>query len=161
MKIQDIKVMMQRDLFRGEVRDIMTSRPVCGSPDATLREIARKMLEANCGEIPICADDMLLGVVTDRDITCRAIAKGRDPMTTTARQIMTKPPATIEADAKIKEAIELMENLRVRRLPVVDEEGRIVGILSMTDIALHLPHRKSGELLREISRRGRRTPATV
>ncbi|HUO84047.1 MAG TPA: CBS domain-containing protein [Thermoanaerobaculia bacterium] len=152
MQVKDIASTLQRDLAQSRVRDIMTAHPICGSPDATLKDLATKMAEFNCGEIPICEMGKLVGVVTDRDITCRAVAAGRDPSLTRASEIMTLAPAAIRPDSKIDASIALMERFQVRRLPVVDENGHIEGILSMTDIARHLPQRKSGELLREVSR---------
>lgn len=137
------------------VRDIMTVRPVTADLDTPLRDVARRMADFRCGEIPITEGARLVGVVTDRDIACRAVALGKDPATTMASEVMTKTPATVAPDEALNVAISLMEDLQVRRLPVVDEDGAIVGIISMTDISLYAPRRKAGTLLREVSRRRR------
>lgn len=139
------------------VRDIMTIRPVTADVETPIRDIARRMADFRCGEIPITEGDRIVGVVTDRDIACRAVALSKDPTLTTAREVMTKTPATVAPDESLNDAIRLMEDLQVRRLPVVDEEGTIVGIISMTDISLYAPRRKAGTLLREVSRQRRYT----
>lgn len=141
-----------------KVRDIMTVRPVIADLHTPLSEVARRMADFKCGEVPITEGSRLVGVVTDRDIACRAVALGKDPATTTAAEIMTKTPATVAPDEPLNDAIRLMEDLQVRRLPVVDEDGAVVGIISITDISLYAPRRKAGMLLREVSRRRSYSP---
>ena len=138
-----------------KVRDIMTVRPVTADLTTSLRDVAKRMADFRCGEIPVTEGKRLVGVVTDRDITCRAVAMGKDPAKTTAAEVMTKTPATVAPDEPLNDAIRLMEDLQVRRLPVVDEDGVIIGIISMTDVSLYAPSRKAGTLLREVSRRRR------
>lgn len=153
MKIRDIGSTLQKDLPGDRVRDIMTLHPTCSSPDATIHDIARKMAESNCGEIPICEGDRLVGVVTDRDITCRAVSAGRHPDMTPAKEVMTSRPVVIAPEETIEIAAEMMEAFQVRRLPVVDQNAHLVGIVSMTDISQRLPRRRAGKLLRNISLR--------
>lgn len=138
-----------------KVRDIMTVRPVTADLATPLRDVAKRMCDFKCGEIPITEGKRLVGVVTDRDIACRAVALGKDPATTTVAEVMTKTPATIAPDEPLNDAIRLMEDLQVRRLPVVDDDGAVIGIISMTDVSLYAPRRKAGMLLREVSRRRR------
>lgn len=140
------------------VRDIMTIRPVTADVDTPIRDVARRMADFRCGEIPIVDGNRIVGVVTDRDLACRAVALSKDPLSTTAREVMTKTPATVSPDEPLNDAIRLMEDLQVRRLPVVEEDGTIVGIISMTDVSLYAPRRKAGTLLREVSRQRRYIP---
>lgn len=137
------------------IEQIMTRDPACCTPDTPIREIANLMLERDCGEIPVVdnlQDGKLIGVVTDRDITCRAVAAGRDAETTTASDIMTSDPVTLRPNADLNEAAEKLEQNQIRRLPVVDAQGRICGIVSQADIALRGNEQKAGEVVRDVSR---------
>lgn len=143
------------------VRDIMTAKPVCCSPETKLEEVARLMLEHDCGEIPVCDAGKLIGVVTDRDITLRTLAKGRDPLGVPVRQVMTSKVFTVRVRDSIEKAVSMMERRQVRRLPVVDSRGKLVGIISQADIAETLSEQKSGELLFEISHPAGKKPRRV
>ena len=81
--------------FRTRVRDIMTPNPIFSAPDASIQAVARLMSETNCGEIPICRDGKVVGIVTDRDVTCRTVARGLDPSLTRAGDVMTLLPVTV------------------------------------------------------------------
>lgn len=135
------------------VREIMTRNPICCTPNERLDKVALMMLEHDCGEIPITENGKLLGVITDRDIACRGVAH-RKALDTPVRELMTRKPFTITADVHVDHAIELMEMKQVRRVPVVNATGELVGILSQADIAEKLPQ-KSEELLRAISEKNR------
>ena len=135
------------------IRDIMTPHPVYCSPATNVEKVARMMAERDCGEIPVCQDGRVVGVVTDRDIVVRTIAKGKDPTGMQVVNIMTPEVYTIRAGDNVNRAIELMEAHQVRRLPVVDDEGHLVGILAQADLAGVLPESRAGELLYEISHR--------
>ncbi len=135
------------------IRDIMTPHPVYCSPSTDLEKVARMMAERDCGEIPVCQDGRVVGVVTDRDIVVRTLAKGKDPVGMQAANIMTPEVFTIRTSDNVNRAIELMEAHQVRRLPVVDDEGKLVGILAQADLAGVLPESRAGELLYEISHR--------
>ena len=143
------------------VKDIMTANPVSCDPGMKLEEVARLMLERDCGEIPVCEAGKLIGVVTDRDISMRTLAKGRDPLGVPVRQVMTAKVFTIRANESIEKALSMMERRQVRRLPVVDSRGKLVGIMSQADIAEALPEQKAGELLFEISHPAGRKPRRV
>ncbi len=134
-----------------KVRDIMNTAPVTADVNTPVHSLALLMVHSGCGEIPLTDGGRLIGVVTDRDVACRVVAAGRDPVTTIAREVMTAGPATIGPERCITAAIRLMESAQVRRLPVVDDEVRVVGIVSMTDLCQHLPYWTAGTLLREIS----------
>ena len=132
--------------LRTTVADVMTRDPVFTTPDTNVETIARLMAERNCGDIPICDHGRVLGIVTDRDITTRSVARGLNATTTFARDVMTMLPITVGIDAPLSEAIELMKVEKLRRLPVVDQQGGIVGVISQVDIATHTA-RRAGELL--------------
>src|SRR2546430_2519317 len=123
-----------------QIREIMTADPMCCAPDTSLREVARLMAECDCGEIPV-ADSWEtmrpVGVVTDRDITVRAVAKGRNPLELTAGECMTTPAVTIRPDTTVEECCAIMERHQVRRVPVVDQSGKCCGMVSQADIAKH------------------------
>lgn len=140
------------------VEQVMTRDPVCCTPDTAIQEIAMLMLRNDCGEIPV-VDDLgsrrLIGVVTDRDITCRAVANGRDPATTPASDVMTDSVVTVRENADVEECERKMEKHQIRRIPVVDAEGRVCGIVSQADIALKTSERNAGEVVRDVSRPSR------
>lgn len=129
------------------IRDVMTSNPIFSMPDASVQDVARLMVETNCGEIPICRDGKVVGIITDRDLACRITASGRDPAQTKARDIMTMLPVTVFAEDSLRTAIEMMEQEAIRRVPVVDGDGTLVGIVSQVDVASRASRRKAGQLL--------------
>jgi CBS domain-containing protein len=134
-------------------RDVMTADPACCSPDTTLDQIAKLMIDNDCGEIPIVdRSDRPIGVVTDRDIVCRVVAEGKNPMAYTADTCMTTPVQTISMDAPLDEVITLMEQRQIRRIPVVDGDGCCAGIISQADLATAAAPRQTAELLSQISR---------
>lgn len=118
-----------------KVDAIMTPSPVTAPPTAPLRDVARLMLDHDVGEIPIVDQDgATVGVVTDRDIVVRLVAHGQDPTQVQAGDCMTSPPRTVRPDADVKECAELMMRERIRRVPVVDEDGRLRGIVALADL---------------------------
>jgi CBS domain-containing protein len=120
-----------------QVKDVMTSGVECVSPDTTLREAAKKMKELDVGPLPICGDDdRLAGMITDRDITLRAVAAGLDPSTAQVRDIMTPNIIYCYEDQEISDAAHMMEQNQIRRLMVLNRDKRLVGILSLGDIAV-------------------------
>jgi CBS domain-containing protein len=136
------------------VKEIMTKNPACCVPETPLPEVARMFLEHDCGAIPVIEDPLggrPVGVITDRDLACRAIAMRKNALEMTARECMSSPGVTIREKATLEECCETMEKEKVRRLLVVDEEGRCCGIVSQADIALNARPKKAAELLREIS----------
>jgi CBS domain-containing protein len=137
-----------------KIKEIMTESPACCTPETSLTEVAAMFVDHDCGAIPVV--DSLntrrpIGVVTDRDIACRAVAKGLNALELTARDCMSSPSVTVSADAGLDQAIKLMEENRVRRLPVVDERGRCIGVVAQADIALSAGKGKTAEVVREIS----------
>lgn len=137
-----------------QVRDIMTTDVACCTPDTKLQDIAHMMVDCHCGCIPVCQngeEGQPIGMITDRDIVCRAIAEGKNPLELTAQDCMTSPVVTISQDASIEECCQRMEENLVRRLIVVDEEGCCCGVVAQADIALHLPQEQTAEVVRELS----------
>lgn len=134
-----------------KAREIMTGGAECVGENETLEAAAKKMKELDVGSLPICGEDnRLKGIVTDRDIVVKCLAEGGDPRTTTAGSLAEGKPVTIGADDSVEEAIETMEQHKIRRLPVID--GRdLVGMVSQADIARSLPEDQTGELVRLLS----------
>lgn len=134
-------------------RDIVTRRP-----EDTVLEVSRAMKQHDCGIIPVVGDDeegseSVVGVVTDRDIICRVIAAGDDPAEIAVAEVMTPDVINIHFQATFNAAQRLMETHRVRRLLVTGSKGRLVGMLSLTDLARAVTRDKLGEVVQELSRR--------
>src|SRR5205814_4509392 len=103
-------------------RDVMTPDPACCTPNTTLDEVAKLMAQNDCGEIPVVDPaDQIIGVVTDRDIVCRVVAEGKNPMAYTAETCMSGPVVTVRTDARLDEVVATMQKHQIRRVPVVDE----------------------------------------
>jgi CBS-domain-containing membrane protein len=112
------------------------------------------MIEHDCGEIPVVdnhSSKVPIGVVTDRDIVCRTIANGLNPLELTAADSMTKPVVTVTPETSVEECCRLMEAKRVRRIPVVNERGSCCGIVALADVALLTGKRVAGEIIKEVS----------
>lgn len=134
-----------------QIKDVMTRNPACCAPDTKLEEVARMMLEHDCGAIPVCDDDKAIGMITDRDITVRAVACGKNPLEMSARDVMSRPVVCVKEDADLEEAIEALEDNALRRVIVVDGQGRVCGIVAQADIAEHAPEEEAGELVQAVS----------
>src|SRR5574341_2149519 len=115
------------------VSEIMTRKVSCCSPDATVQQVARVMAERNVGSVPIAEGDRLVGLVTDRDLAVRVVARGLDPKTEPIAPHVTGAVQTVTPDTAIEDAVRLMEAHQIRRLPVV-EGDRLVGIVSLGDL---------------------------
>lgn len=133
------------------VSTVMTSNPATCNVNTLVRDVAQMMLEHDCGQIPVIDDQgRPLGVVTDRDIAVRVVARGGDG-TATAGDAMTSPIKTVRTDSDLKDCVSLMEEAQVRRVPVVDESGKLAGIVALADIALAGKSRATAEVVREVS----------
>lgn len=117
------------------IRDVMTMEPVSVSPDTTIAEAAQLMRDQDIGDVLLTKQGRITGILTDRDITIRAIASGRDPRTTTVQEVCTQDIVTLSADASIDDAIETMRERSIRRIPVVDGQ-QPVGVVSLGDLAI-------------------------
>ncbi len=133
------------------VNDVMTRGPRTISEGSTVVEAARMMRDEDVGLIPIVEDDRLVGTVTDRDIAVRIVAEGKSPDTTVS-EIASRELVTIDPQQDVEEALRLMGEHQVRRLPVCEEDGRLVGIVAQADVARHAPDERTGEVVGKISR---------
>ena len=134
-----------------ELREIMTCNVEVVSGEASLQEAASKMKSLDVGLIPVCDGDRLQGILTDRDITIRATAAGRNPKEAKVADVMSTDIAYCLEDQEVEEAVQLMEARQIR-LPILSSEKRLVGIVSLGDIAVHVGDREmAGETLNEVS----------
>jgi len=134
------------------VCEVMTQGAECTQPDTTLADAAQRMKSLNVGALPVCEADRLVGLITDRDITVRATAQGCDPRATTVREAMTPDIVYCFDDQLVGDAARIMEDHQIRRLPVLGGDERLVGILSLGDIAVKSgDDRLSGEALEQVS----------
>lgn len=133
------------------IRELMTENPKTVSSDATVVEAARVMRDGDVGLVPVVDGDRLVGTVTDRDIAIRVVAEERDPNTTTVRETASTELVTIDPEQDLDEALRLMAQHQVRRLPVVEEDGRLVGIVAQADVARHGEDRETGQVVEQIS----------
>ena len=147
--------MQQTDPNPALAADIMTPRPSCCTPGTSLRRVAELMVLQDCGEIPVVEredDPVPLGVITDRDIVCRLVARGKNPLDHTAEDCMSQPAVTVEESTPLTELVRVMEKHQIRRVPVVNTTGRCVGMVSQADLSWTLGKRDVAELVREVSR---------
>jgi CBS domain-containing protein len=133
----------------------MSRNVACCTPDASLQEVARAMLECDCGEIPVVENRQGMrpvGVVTDRDIACRAVATGQDTRQMTAADCMSSPCVTVTPDMTLEDCCRVMEQKQIRRVLAVDAAGGCCGIVAQADIARNAPKRDTGRVVTEVSR---------
>lgn len=136
------------------VASVMTETPVCCTPKSTLVEVARMMVEHDCGQIPIVenmATRKLTGVVTDRDITTRIVAAGLNSNEAHASDCMSSPCHTVSAETSLKDCCDLMEANKIRRVPVVNAENEVIGIVSLADIARNASASATVAVVKEVS----------
>ena len=134
-----------------KVKDAMHKGAEWVSPDTPLTEVARKMKELDVGSIPVGENDRLVGMVTDRDIACRAVADGRDCDVATAGDVMTDGIIFCRDMEELDDALRIMEHKQIRRLPVINEQKRLVGMLSLGDVSQTAPHALTGEVTAAVS----------
>jgi CBS domain-containing protein len=139
-----------------QARDVMTPDPARCTPNTSVEDVARMMVQNDCGEIPVVdTDDRVIGVVTDRDIVCRVVAEGKNPMGYTAEACMSESVVTVDEGAPLEEVIAMMETHQIRRVPVIADGGRCTGIISQADLARTEPEHEVAELVREVSQQTR------
>ena len=134
------------------IRDVMTSNPRTIEPSTSLHEAARLMRDQDVGSLPIVEGDRLHGMLTDRDIAIRAVAEGKDAKSTTAQEIASRQVVTVDPEQSLDEALRLMASHQVRRLPVCEEDGKLVGIVAQADAAMKGDEREVGRTVEEISK---------
>jgi CBS domain-containing protein len=134
------------------VREVMTSKLCSIDADESVAYAAKMMRDEDVGVAPIVEGDRLVGVLTDRDVTVRVVAERRDPDQTNVTEVMSDNLVTLDPDQDLDEALQLMARNQVRRLPVVEEDGRLVGILAQADVAKEADEARTGEVVEQISR---------
>jgi CBS domain-containing protein len=137
-----------------QVKEVMTADPACCTSENGLQEVAQMMVDNDCGEIPVVENKetkLPIGVITDRDIVCRTVARGLNPLDLTVADCMTKPCVTVTPDMSVEECSSIMEENKVRRVPVVDADGSCCGIVALADIALHARRSVVAEVVKELS----------
>ena len=134
------------------IRDLMTKSPRSLGSGSTVMEAARLMRDEDAGLIPVVEGEKLVGTVTDRDIAIRVVAEGKSPESITVGEIASRELVTIDPQQDLDEALRLMARHQIRRLPVVEEVGRLVGIVAQADIARNASDAKTGDLVEDISK---------
>ena len=142
---------MARTGFRTRVKDVMTSHVQVVRPDSPVKEAATRMAEADVGAIPVCDGDRLVGIITDRDVTVRGVARGADPSSTPVRDVMTGSIRYVFEDEPVEKAVLEMKRNKVRRLPVLDANKRLAGIVALGDLAVAANRDDAGEVLEDVS----------
>ena len=138
-----------------QLKEIMTPTVEVIAPEASIREAAEKMRHLDIGPLPVCDGDRLVGMLTDRDITVRAVAAGRDPVTTQVRDVMTPDVVYGFEDQDIQDAARLMEQYQIRRLPVLNRRQQLVGMVALGDLAVHAGTQPvTAEVLEQVSEPG-------
>jgi CBS domain-containing protein len=136
-----------------QVRQAMSGDVQCCTAETPIPEVARMMVSGDCGAIPVVDDGRRpVGVVTDRDITLRTVAKGQDPRGMKAGDCMSQPVVSVRAGADLREAVRVMERRQVRRVPVIDEKGVCCGMLAQADVARMGGEHEAAELVKDVSR---------
>jgi CBS domain-containing protein len=133
------------------IRDLMTANPCSIDVDKSVAYAAKMMRDEDVGLAPIVEGDRLVGTLTDRDIAIRVVAEGKDPEQTTVREVASTNVVTIDPQQDLDEALRLMAKHQVRRLPVVEEDGRLVGVVAQADVAREGDDTQTGQVVQEIS----------
>jgi CBS domain-containing protein len=134
------------------IQDVMTSNPCAIEADKPVSYAAKMMKDEDVGLAPVVEGDRLIGTLTDRDITVRVVAEGKDPQAVRVREVASTDVVTVDPQQDLDEALKLMARHQVRRLPVIQEDGRLVGVVAQADVAEEAKAKKVGELVEEISR---------
>jgi CBS domain-containing protein len=133
------------------VKDLMTSDLTTVAPETSVSEAAERMAREDIGPLPVVENDRLVGIVTDRDLVVRVLAEGRDPRSTTVREVASEDPVTVTADDDLVTTLDLLAKHQVRRVPVVDGD-RLVGIVAQADVAREVSSPWVGDVVEDISR---------
>jgi CBS domain-containing protein len=135
--------------------EVMTKKTVCCLPDDLVTEAAELMKKEHVGSIPIIEDEQsrkLVGIVTDRDLTIRIVAEGLDAKSTKIESIMTRNVVTCSAEDDLQKVVDAMSKYQLRRIPVVDDDNKILGIIAQADVAMHFDHpKRTAAMVKEIS----------
>jgi CBS domain-containing protein len=134
-----------------KIREIMTRNVETVRPEHVIQEAASKMKSLDVGSLPVCDNRKLLGMITDRDITVRAVADGRNPGITPVQDAMTPGVTYCYDDQDVSEAAKLMKEHQIRRLPIVNRQHELVGIVALGDLAVDGDRKMSGKVLEQVS----------
>ena len=134
------------------VKDAMTSNPCTIDADQTVAYAAKMMRDEDVGIAPVVEGERLVGTLTDRDIAVRVVAEGRDPEQVKVTEVASRDVVTLDPQQDLDEALRLMARHQVRRLPVVEEDGRLVGVVAQADVAQQADEQRTGEVVERISR---------
>jgi CBS domain-containing protein len=134
------------------IREVMSDNPCAIDAEKPVSYAAKMMKEEDVGFAPIVEGQRLVGTLTDRDIAIKVVAEGRDPELTAVREIASSNLVTVDPQQNLDEALRLMASNQVRRLPVVEEDGKLVGVVAQADVAQHATDQKTGEVVEEISK---------
>ena len=137
------------------VRDIMTKDPACCTAETSLQEVAQMMVDHDCGCVPVVDSEntkVPVGMITDRDITTRVVAEGKNPLDLTAADAMSSTVVSVTPETSVEECCNVMESSQIRRVAVVDENGACCGIVAQADIATNADDRKTAEVVQEVSK---------
>jgi CBS domain-containing protein len=135
-----------------KISELMSPNPCAIDADKPVAYAARMMKDEDVGLAPIVEGDRLVGTLTDRDIVTRVVAEGKDPQSVTVREVASTNLVTVDPKQDLDEAVRLMASNQVRRLPVVEEDGRLVGVVAQADVAREAKDKQTGELVEEISK---------
>jgi len=133
------------------VRDAMTASPKTCDPDTPVAEAARLMATEDIGSLPVVQGDRLVGIVTDRDVAVRVVAEGKDPTSLPVGGVASREVITVAPGERLEDALRLMAHHQIRRMPVVEDDHRLVGILAQADVALAADERTTGAVVEQIS----------
>ena len=142
-----------------KVREVMSQNPACCTPSDSAQTVARIMRDRNVGAVPVIADQQsrqLIGMITDRDFCCAVVADGLDPKKTTIQKFISMNPISCRDGENIEKCERLMQDHQVRRIPVVDNNDCVIGIVSQADLALHDKPERVSKTIAEISKSDRR-----
>ena len=134
-----------------KVRDLMHKGVEIMPPDTPVTKLAKKMREKDIGAIPVGTNGKLVGMVTDRDITVRAVANGKDITQMTAQDVMTKGVVCCRNTDKVRNVLEIMEEKKIRRVPVTDDNDQVIGMVSLGDISKSVSGKAAGEVLQAVA----------
>jgi CBS domain-containing protein len=141
--------------FSVKIKDVMSPNPACCLPSDTAQQVAKLMCERNVGSMPVVIDQQsrkLVGMITDRDLCCSVVAQGRDPKSTPIEQFISTEPIACRDGENVEKCEKAMQEHKVRRIPIVDSEDRVIGIVSQADLALHDKPERVSKTVAEISR---------
>lgn len=137
--------------MKERIQDIMTRDVECATPEMSVREAAEKMKSHNIGSLPVCEGKRVIGMITDRDVTVRSTASGSDPNQTKVEAVMSRDVVSVKPDDTLQRAEQLMHDRQLRRLPVLDDRGELVGYLAMAKMARTENPAQAGRVLKGVS----------